>query len=653
MTSPRTLPYPLPGGPLGDLSPSTVGTTGLLIPEIEVHVRAPDLTLLGEITAWTRCGGTLRYNNVSDWALTIDLDDKAAAYLQTPKYGLHIIRRLLTERGVVVPGTTRTLFSGDVKNPKALKAQNQLQVSFKSDLWRLRNRPAFPVTFYPYNIFIGSRAPIRFYPLNENAGTTAADYSESEEDGSYVGDPTLGVASILGDDNDTCVTLDGVDDYVDASTVGLPTGSAPFSVSVWSKPLALGVADSVIIWAGNSVSSHYVALLMDNTGAFYATNGSVSTPHSTPYALDTAYRLTLVWDGTAISFMVNGTTTGSIAATMFEAYGGLRLGASNAGDRFYHGAVSKWEFYDYALTEDAEDRAYKIGNLRFAYADSDDRAGHAETVIKEYAAASIGPDALPLPVLGTNLSEALVEIAGDLGRGADVQESARIDLMVTDAGDGLLQRLGQNGGVGFDITQFGNQLTFDCYEPNDVTSDALFSDDLGNLADYTFEDQAPDSSQGGNVVIVMGGGVGIDRVFRFAADTASVARWGVIMGVPVDARDTTDTTVLDQRATDALSKSAEQVGFTSILAQTAGLAFGRDFWLGDKVTVILRDGSTIQDLVREVALDYTADQGEVVIPAIGTPSTRVVTGDYEAFTAFLRRQVQQTQARLARLERAQ
>lgn len=269
----------------------------------------------------------------------------------------------------------------------------------------------------------------------------------------------------------------------------------------------------------------------------------------------------------------------------------------------------------------------------------DTRTGVAETIIRQYVDVNAGPSApAARQVSGLTLDT-------DVGRGSTVKGNARFDPLMTKDGTGLAQVLAQNGGVGFRIVQSGTNLQLQFYVPSDLSASVIFSEALGNLVDFEYDDGAPDLDSGGNFVVVGGGGDGTSRVFRFVEDSGSESDWGRIETFR-DARDTSDTTTLDQRGADTLDNSKEQITFSAILAQTEQMVYGVNFDLGDQVTAIV-DNTAIVDIIREVNIKLDKDTGETVAPTIGTPNPQ----DVKNALAALARKNQQVQTRISRLER--
>ena len=87
-----------------------------------------------------------------------------------------------------------------------------------------------------------------------------------------------------------------------------------------------------------------------------------------------------------------------------------------------------------------------------------------------------------------------------------------------------------------------------------------------------------------------------------------------------DRRDTTDSAELEQTIDEELGERAASTEVRMQPVDTASIAFGTDYGLGDRVTVVV-DGVPIQDLIREVRI-LLNEGGETVTPVIADAAYR-------------------------------
>ncbi|HLH22438.1 MAG TPA: siphovirus ReqiPepy6 Gp37-like family protein [Chloroflexota bacterium] len=264
--------------------------------------------------------------------------------------------------------------------------------------------------------------------------------------------------------------------------------------------------------------------------------------------------------------------------------------------------------------------------------DYDVRTGVCETVLRQYVDANVGGAAAPAR------QEPALSLAADLGRGAPVTGRARFQTLLE-----LLQGLALSGGLGFrirqQVTAVGFPLEFECYVPTDRSTSALFSRELGTLQSFGYTRAAATA----NYVIAGGSGTGTSRTFAERGDAASITTYRR-REVFLDQRDTANAAELDQAIGQTLAQQAQRTELRLTPIDTASLAFGVDYQLGDVVTVMV-DGVAFTDVVREVQLTLRGDQAEQIVPTIGTPSLA------NSVVPLLFRALRDLRGRISHLER--
>ncbi|MCP3738822.1 siphovirus ReqiPepy6 Gp37-like family protein [Rossellomorea sp. BNER] len=274
----------------------------------------------------------------------------------------------------------------------------------------------------------------------------------------------------------------------------------------------------------------------------------------------------------------------------------------------------------------------------FSTQEYDVRTGVAETIMKQYADVNIGQNAQSVRKIHNLINSV------DKGLGKTVTGRARFHKLME-----LFQSLALSGGdLGFKIAQSGDNLEFQVYQPTDKTKIAVFSPLLGNLLDFEYNIEKPKA----NYIIVGGGGEGTERLFVEGGDNESIAKYSR-MELFVDQRNTTDIAELKQTLEEELANNIEQTSLSITPNDTENLAFGRDYNLGDKVSVIITQPnevidvetlyyfisayqsapfevervrkiqekiSVVEDVVREVNLTITPT-GESISPVVGTPDS--------------------------------
>lgn len=230
---------------------------------------------------------------------------------------------------------------------------------------------------------------------------------------------------------------------------------------------------------------------------------------------------------------------------------------------------------------------------------------NAETVLRTLVDENAGPSALTarqVPQL------ALGDVAGV---GDDITWSTRFQPL----GDELREVATIGGRLGFRTRQSGNQILFEVYAPQDLSLLVRFAADWGSLRSYDFRQSGPQAT----TVIVGGQGEGADRTIRERTETLSEADWWRIEQF-ADRRDTDDTDELDGAGDDKLAEAGEVAQLSTVTVDTDQQQFGRDYQLGDIVSVALRQGVQVTDVVRAVHLNVTPDKGELVTAMVGSQS---------------------------------
>ena len=237
----------------------------------------------------------------------------------------------------------------------------------------------------------------------------------------------------------------------------------------------------------------------------------------------------------------------------------------------------------------------------------DRRTGVAETVMKAYVSANVGPAA---PV--SRRVDSLV-LGTDLGRGPVVTNAARFTELQT-----LLFGIGESVGLGYDVKQVNDDLVFDVFEPVDrsgfvrldVQNDLLQSSEYGYLA--------PETTR----VIVAGQGEAIDRLFFEASNTDSTdaeTLWGRRIETFKDARQAVEVSELEQAGDEVLADTGKTVVSVAVTpSDDVQMLYGVDWNLGDVVSVTAGDVETTAT-VTEVGISVQPD-GVRIGATLGTPA---------------------------------
>lgn len=231
-----------------------------------------------------------------------------------------------------------------------------------------------------------------------------------------------------------------------------------------------------------------------------------------------------------------------------------------------------------------------------------------ETAIKHFVNNNIGPGALA----GRKLTQ--ITMATDQARGGTVSYSARfasgVDLGLLD----IIRTLVATGGpMGISVTDNGaGHLVFDCYVPRDLTHVAWFSRDLGNLVSLSIQLTDPTCTN----ALVQG-----QSAFVEVTGTGSSDPWTRVEQY-VDQTSETSSAQLSQEGQKTVADGAPGPQLSATAIDIPALTFGRDYNLGDTVTVEARPGDTYSDIVSQVELLVDPSQQPSIqsIPTVGYAS---------------------------------
>ncbi|MGW0580289.1 siphovirus ReqiPepy6 Gp37-like family protein [Streptomyces sp. NPDC002920] len=206
------------------------------------------------------------------------------------------------------------------------------------------------------------------------------------------------------------------------------------------------------------------------------------------------------------------------------------------------------------------------------------------------------------------------------------------------------------------------KVDLEVFRPRDLSKTVRFSPELGNLREYIWTLSAPKVTR----AIIGCAGEKRERYYYQKIDTDSETEWGMQIEQFVDRRDIqlkvdvntgepvkSDSTMtnaevedaktsLEDAADNVFAEGAKDGNFQIYPIDTAECAFGKHYFVGDKVTVSV-DGTEYTDVVREVVISVD-DAGNVqdVAPKIGQQGT----GD----PLNLYKTVSEMQKKLRRLE---
>jgi hypothetical protein len=253
----------------------------------------------------------------------------------------------------------------------------------------------------------------------------------------------------------------------------------------------------------------------------------------------------------------------------------------------------------------------------------------AETIIRTLVNENCGPGAFT----ARRIEQLVLDTA--VGVGSTTSISTRFEALLD-----VSRTVAATDGLGFRTRQVGDQILFGVYAPVDRTATARFSAALGNLRSVSYALIAPlatselvqggDPSTATGVYVEVASGAVADGWYR-------VEKLQDQTGVIDDADGE-----LTQAGNLAFGDDNPQSSLATVTVDTADLQAGRDYGLGDKVTVVLPTGLEVPDVVRTIRLDASPDDGEVVTSVIGNQD--------QSTASATTRVIRELSRRLGRLE---
>lgn len=240
-----------------------------------------------------------------------------------------------------------------------------------------------------------------------------------------------------------------------------------------------------------------------------------------------------------------------------------------------------------------------------------------ETAIKHYVTVNVGASAI------ASRKNTLLDVAASAGRGSNVSYTVKfgsgVDLNLMDVIRTLIASSGSGNAMGVQITRNAttHRLLFDVYVPRNLSGKAWFSRDLGNLTAIQFALTDPTCTDS----LVQGSGTNFRQV------TASAKTMLNQVEQFSDSSSETDVNNLAAIGQQAILAGAAGPTLSATLADTPFLTFGRDYGIGDIVTIEVKPGAVYSDVVTGVQL--TADPAQnpplTVVPTVGQNANATAT----------------------------
>lgn len=247
-------------------------------------------------------------------------------------------------------------------------------------------------------------------------------------------------------------------------------------------------------------------------------------------------------------------------------------------------------------------------------------ATNAETIIRSLVNVNCGPGALA----ARQIQQLVLDDVAGVGSNRSI--STRFEPLLD-----VCRIVAASDKLGFRTRQVGSQIKFGVYQPADKTATARFSQGLGNLRSVSFTMSAPTATS----ELVLGGDTG-SRAYVEVANATAVGDWYRVEKL-VDQSGKTDANgEMTQAGQAELGNDNPQASLSTVTVDTDDLRAGRDFDLGDLVTVQLPTGLEVADVVQSIHLTATPS-GEQVASVVGTSDQTTSTATVRVVRDLARR----------------
>ncbi len=194
---------------------------------------------------------------------------------------------------------------------------------------------------------------VGYWPLNENSGTLARDYSGYQNNGTLTSGPTW-----VSGRYDYGVNFNGTD-YIDVpTTFGIPTGNMPYTIAAWFKVDAFSGAQGIVGWGNWGTTNQVNALRLQQDVCGGSNLGVRNYWQSNDLGACTSYtavggwsHLAATFDGVTRIIYLNGTQIASDTPSGHNVpnSSNFRIGSTNNGE-YFNGTIDEVKIYNRSLS---------------------------------------------------------------------------------------------------------------------------------------------------------------------------------------------------------------------------------------------------------------------------------------------------------------
>jgi len=195
-----------------------------------------------------------------------------------------------------------------------------------------------------------SSSLVRYWPFQEDSGSTAYDFSGSNDDGTISG-ATVNQAGLLGT---TAYDFDGVDDEI----TGMSDSGIPFTATFWAYSRDIGTQRTVYAYAYDYPNGGFLIRYRNGNMQLYSAN--TASPVKTSATANTWQFWAITVDsGDNFEIYLNGSSVNTGSTSSGTLASGIVIG-SEGGKNYFDGRLTDCRIYNTTLSSSEVQYLYDV-----------------------------------------------------------------------------------------------------------------------------------------------------------------------------------------------------------------------------------------------------------------------------------------------------
>lgn len=198
-----------------------------------------------------------------------------------------------------------------------------------------------------------------YYPLHEDSGTTAHDYSDNDNHGTING-ATMGVQGINGNTAYGFNSSNG--DYVETTSFNI-SNRDEMALSCWINADTFGTNDTILRqWVTGGSPNVFILRMQDGTLSFSLWDGSNAHQVTTSLgSTDSWYYVVALHDGETQRLYVEGVEQATNSFTGRQTGSApIQIGRRDDNSEYFNGSICEVRIYDHSLTAQEVQYLYQV-----------------------------------------------------------------------------------------------------------------------------------------------------------------------------------------------------------------------------------------------------------------------------------------------------